>query len=77
MHKLTAIHKSVEGRPVWEVNVPLSVCGKRVRISRTTEREAIAEGTSVATSSRHFTAREFHTPLQGKAKVALCEMACQ
>ena len=68
MPKLTAIHESVKGRPVWEVNVPLSVCGKRVRISRPTEREAIAEGTSVATSSRHLSAREFHTPLHGKAK---------
>ena len=42
MHKLAAIHKSVKGRPVWEVNVPLSVCGKRVRLSRLTEREALA-----------------------------------
>ena len=86
MHKLTAIHKFVKGRPVWEVNVPLSVCGKRVRLSRLTEREALAaanqwvvenqrfgtEHSDLTTAERAFVMhlREKKIPLRDAAKAA-------
>ena len=54
MPKLTAIHKFVKGRPVWEVNVPLSVCGKRVRLSRPTEREALAAANQWVVENQRF-----------------------
>ena len=50
--KLIARDKTIHGTRCWEVRIPLAVCGKRKRIYRPTEREAIAAATSFVEENR-------------------------